>query len=115
MDLIYKVFRENEWTEFERSRIFTGSADDLRDGYVHFSSRTQLARTIATYFSDVDVIIIASVSTDEFIVDLKWEPSTGGKLYPHLYAPLPYSALKKTIKLQRNDGEFDLAALETDA
>jgi len=115
LDAIYKVFREQEWSDFERSLLFTGSADDIRDGYVHFSTRTQLDSTIQKYFSDVDTIIVALVDTDALKTDLKWEVSTKGQLYPHLYSPLPYSTLKKINSIQRRNGRFDLAALDEDA
>jgi uncharacterized protein (DUF952 family) len=114
-ETIYKIFRTDEWREFERSRLFEGSEHDRRDGFIHFSTGTQLHGTLAKHYKDEQSVVIAAIASGELAINLKWEVSRGGDHFPHLYAPLPYSALEEYFRLERNEGVFDLAALELGA
>lgn len=86
--LVYKILRADEYSEASRNPAYAGSADDLRDGFIHFSSRPQLRGTAVKYFLGEENLKILEFSTDTLGEKLVWEPSTGGALYPHLYAPL---------------------------
>ena len=87
-DPIYKVMTE---AAFEASRSqghFTGSADDLRDGFIHFSAAHQLEATLAKYFAGQEDLVLLAVDPARLGPNLTWEPSRGGALVPHLYAAL---------------------------
>ena len=83
MATVFKLLRPAEWAAFQRDGVFFGSADDRRDGYIHLSAADQVKATRAKWFADEDVVLLA-VAAD----DLRWEPSRGGALFPHLYRPL---------------------------
>lgn len=85
--LIYKIFRSDEWVTLRDQGETLGAPIDLADGYVHFSTADQVAETAAKYFADVQGLILLAVETDGLDA-LKWEPSRGGALFPHLYRPL---------------------------
>lgn len=86
---IYKITTRSEWNAARQSGVFMGSEDDRRDGFIHLSAEHQLAGTARKYFcGKADLVLIAFTTTD-FGPQLKWEPSRGGDLFPHLYAPLP--------------------------
>jgi len=104
-DFIFKIFRVPEWETFTNNGAFTGSADDLRDGYIHLSAGGQLAGTLAKYFHGETSLIIARFRADT-LSPLKWEISRGGEKFPHLYAPLPISALDTHLALRHKDGKF---------
>jgi len=99
---IYKIFRAQEWTAFERSKIFAGSPDDVKDGFIHFSSGEQLRETAAKHFAAEADIMVAAVDAAVLGDDLKWEPSRGGKLFPHLYAPLEMSSVRSAVRVVRD-------------
>lgn len=84
----YKILRPHEWQAFRDAGVFAGSADDLRDGFIHLSTRAQVEGTRAKYFADAPEIVILRVPTAALGPDLRWEPSRGGALFPHLYRPL---------------------------
>jgi uncharacterized protein (DUF952 family) len=42
---IYKITPASAWREAERQGVYKGSAVDLRDGYIHFSTAAQVAET----------------------------------------------------------------------
>lgn len=68
---------------------FAGSRDDLRDGFVHLSAGHQLAGTLAKYFRNQDDLLLIAFRSSDLGPGLKFEPSRGGELFPHLYGPLP--------------------------
>jgi len=84
-DRVYKIFTESEWVQFQDTGQFQGSTDDLRDGFVHLSTKDQVARIIEKFFSGVHPLYVAEFSGPEFIRRLKWEASFSNELYPHLY------------------------------
>lgn len=89
MSLIFKIATRDEWATAEAGGKFIGSPDDLRDGFIHFSTRDQLATTLSKHFSDKDDLLLLAVEADHLGDNLKWEASRGGALFPHLYTPLP--------------------------
>lgn len=77
------------WADALETGIFHGSALDLADGFIHFSTEAQVRETAARHFGGQTDLVLVAVSTDSFGEALKWEPSRGGDQFPHLYAPLP--------------------------
>ncbi len=91
--MIFKICPAGLWREAEASGAFRGAPVDLADGYIHFSTAEQARETAAKHFAGMtDLLLIA---TDEAALGpaLRWEPSRGGALFPHLYGPLPLSAV----------------------
>jgi uncharacterized protein (DUF952 family) len=94
MTLIYKITTAALWREAEASGAFTGAPIDVRDGYIHFSTAAQMRETARLHFAgERDLLLVADDS--EALGDaLRHEPSRGGQLFPHLYAPLLLSAVR---------------------
>ncbi len=92
-DRIYKIFRPAEWAAFQAEGVFAGSADDQRDGFIHFSTANQVIATLTRHFADADDVVIAAVEAAALGAALRWEPSRGGELFPHHYAALPLTAV----------------------
>ncbi len=91
---IYKILRAGEWDAAQRDQIFRGSPDDRRDGFIHFSTAEQTPGTYEKYFAGQSGLVIAAVDARVLGAALKWEPSRGGALFPHLYGDLPLSAVR---------------------
>ncbi len=94
MTMIYKILSASEWREAERDGCYRGSADDKRDGFIHFSTAEQTLGTYEKYFSGKRDLMLAAIDADALGDLLKWEPSRGGALFPHLYSDLPLSAVR---------------------
>lgn len=90
---IYKICPEALWREAEKAGRFDGAPVDLADGFIHFSSAEQLRETAARHFAGEDGLLLIAVDADALGAALRWEPSRGGALFPHLYAPLMPSAV----------------------
>lgn len=92
--LVCKILRPSEWETLDRTGVFTGSPDDLRDGYVHLSTPEQVPGSLAKHFAGVAGVVVADVDPSRLPQGtLRWQPSRGGALFPHLYAALPRSAV----------------------
>ena len=89
MGFVYKVVSRTEWAQAERDGVFRGAEIDHRDGYIHLSSVEQVEKTVAIYFAERDDLVLVALEADRLGAALKWEPSRGGALFPHLYATLP--------------------------
>lgn len=93
--VVYKVLRPAEWDVLTREGVFAGSADDLRDGFIHLSAAGQLKGTLARHFcrpKDNELVLVA-VPIEVLGKALRWEPSRDGQLFPHLYAGLRLAAV----------------------
>ena len=99
MTLIFKILGAEEWRAAEAAGVFIGSAVDRADGYIHFSSAAQAPETAAKWFAGRRDLMLAAVDADALGPALRWEPSRGGALFPHLYGPLPLAAVVWTRPL----------------
>ena len=89
--LIYKVFRRPEWDAFRAAGETRGAPVDLADGFIHFSTAAQVVETVAKHFRDESDLVLVAFEPDAMGAALKWEPSRGGALFPHLYRALALS------------------------
>jgi len=67
---------------------YEGSAADRRDGFIHFSTREQLAETARRHFAGQNNLVVLAAEAEAFGTALCWEPSRGGALFPHLRGAL---------------------------
>jgi uncharacterized protein (DUF952 family) len=94
MTLIYKICSEALWRDAERAGVFRGAGVDATDGYIHFSTAAQAPETAARHFSGQDDLVLVAVDAEGLGEALRYEPSRGGDLFPHLYAPLRLDAVR---------------------
>ncbi len=93
-EVVYKIAPAAAWREALEMSRYEGSADDLRDGFIHFSTAAQLDGTARKYYCGQRDLLLIAVRTSALGEALRWEPSRGGALFPHLYAALdPAAAL----------------------
>jgi uncharacterized protein (DUF952 family) len=68
--------------------VFEGSPVDLADGFIHFSTAAQAQETARRHFTGQADLVVLALDAEALGANLKWEPSRGGDLFPHLYGPL---------------------------
>jgi uncharacterized protein (DUF952 family) len=90
--VIYKLLTVAEWTAAQADGGLTGSDVDLRDGYIHLSGADQVVETAARHFTGRTGLVLLTVDPERCDA-LRWEPSRGGALFPHLYGRLPLTAV----------------------
>jgi uncharacterized protein (DUF952 family) len=96
---IYKICPEDLWRAAETAGRFSGSAVDAGDGFIHFSTADQLGETARRHFAGASGLLLVAVDAAALGTQLKWEPSRGGALFPHLYGALPLAAVRWTRPL----------------
>ncbi len=103
--IIYKICPQVLWRDAARNGVFKGAAIDLSDGFIHFSTAEQVEETAAKHFAGQKDLVLVSVETERLGDSLKWEPSRGGALFPHLYGDLALAAVTRVDPLPlRPDG-----------
>ncbi len=111
--LIYKICPAPAWREAERQGSYQGSADDRRDGFIHFSTAAQVPGTLARHFAGQADLFLIAIDAGALGDALKWERSRGGELFPHLYAELdPAAAENVTALTLRADGSHTVPELK---
>jgi len=107
----YKLLTQDEWLAWKENGTFTGSPVDLADGYIHLSTREQTRETAGKWFADVDPLILVMVDLAALGEAVRWEPSRGGQLFPHIYGSIPMKAVSGNSKLRLNgSGAHDFPA-----
>jgi len=110
---IYKICEQEAWRAAEADGAFRGSDVDVRDGFIHFSTATQVAATAVKHFAGQHGLVLVAVDADALGPALKWERSRGNDLFPHLHAPLPLSAVRWARPLPDEvDGRRDFPELK---
>ena len=98
--LIYHMCRRDEWASAEKTGSYAGSSQDLADGFIHFSTAGQVRASAAKHRVGQTDLMLLSVDPDALSDALKWEPTRGGQLFPHLYGDLPLSAVRRVDPLE---------------
>ncbi|MDG2406188.1 MAG: DUF952 domain-containing protein [Paracoccaceae bacterium] len=103
--LIYKIFRAQEWATFIKEGVTDGAPMDQTDGFVHFSTAVQAAETATKHFTAEDRLMVLALKTEVLAPYLKWVPSRGGALFPHLYRRLTLADVFWSKPLPLIDGQ----------
>ncbi len=106
--LIFKVFRAAEWADLVENGSTPGSPVDRADGFVHFSTAYQLPGTLQRHFAGESSLMLVAVTAARGGVWLRWEPSRGGELFPHLYRDLEMADVHWSRKLSDDPAARDL-------
>jgi uncharacterized protein (DUF952 family) len=110
---IYKICERAQWQAAEAAGHYRGSGVDERDGFIHLSTAAQVAETASKHFANAADLMLVAVDAAVLGAQLRWEPSRGGDLFPHLYAALPLAAVRWARPLPDEiDGRRSLPELE---
>ena len=112
MRRIYKICPASAWREAERQGVYRGSAYDARDGFIHFSTASQVAETARKHFFGQTGLFLIEIDADTLGAALRWEPSRNDELFPHLYGELDLGAVIGVLEMHaRSDGTHDIPEL----
>lgn len=98
--LVYKILTSDQWYRLRREGAFEGAPVDIADGYVHFSSAGQVRETAAKHFAGQDPLWLVACRAEALFPDLRWEPSRGGEMFPHLYAVLDFATVVSAAQIR---------------
>ena len=112
-DVIFHICRKDEWAAARANGHYDGSSQDRADGFIHFSDARQVAESAARHRAGQDGLVLLTVDSEALGAALKWEPSRGGQLFPHLYGPLPVAAVRRVDDLPLGpDGRHRFPSLD---
>jgi uncharacterized protein (DUF952 family) len=104
MTAIYRIISAADWAAVQAAGAFAGTAHDIRDGFIHFSTAAQAAETAAKHYAGLADLLLLQVDTDRLVAlgagALKWEKSRHDDLFPHLYGRLPVTAVARVLPLR---------------
>jgi uncharacterized protein (DUF952 family) len=107
---IYKILPRGEWQAAQEVGLFKGSPVDLADGFIHFSTRAQLQETAARHFRHARDLVVLALEAEELGETLRWEPSRGGQLFPHLYGHFETSLVRGVYEAPLGPGGVPLVS-----
>lgn len=109
--IVYKIMSAVELQRTRRDGVFLGSPADVADGYIHLSCGSQVAETLDKHYGGVDGLMLVAVDLSLLGDTVRWEPSRGGQLFPHIYGHLPVGAVVSVAPVERTeDGTVRLPA-----
>jgi beta-hydroxylase len=91
----YKILTAGQWAAWQAAGRFTGAPIDIEDGYIHLSAADQVGETAEKYFAGLRELVLVEVDLTMLGEDVRWEPSRGGQLFPHVYGEIPLDAVTK--------------------
>ncbi len=116
MTKVYKILSRAEWAAAKAEGVFEGSALDRKDGYIHLSTAAQAGETARLHFKGQADLLLLTLDAERLSAAIKWEPSRGGQLFPHLYGPLKTADVEAERDLPLNaEGWPDPGALDPGA
>ncbi len=99
-EFIFHICRDDEWQTFKKNKIYNGSTQDIRDGFIHFSTKEQISKSAKKHRAGQDNLVLLTVDTKKLGVGLKWESSRGGDIFPHYYGVLELKAVIQADSLK---------------
>lgn len=112
MTTIYKICPAADWRSAEVEGVFRGSKVDREDAFIHFSTGAQVRETASKHFSGIDDLLLIAIDAERLGPALRWEPARSGDLFPHLYGPLPLTAVLWTRPLPLRHDQHEFPALD---
>lgn len=102
--VLYKIMPKQDWETAQANGLYEGSEVDRRDGFIHLSASHQIRATARKHFPGKTDLLLVFVREEALGQNLKWEISRGGGLFPHIYGPLPLSAVTEVVPLPLVNG-----------
>ncbi|GAB3778726.1 DUF952 domain-containing protein [Spirosoma horti] len=101
MSLIYHIVSATDWATQESQPSYE-AASLQTEGFIHLSTKEQVAGTLNRYYQHVPDLLLLHVDTDKLTSDLRYERATNQELFPHLYGPLNKEAI---VQIETLDGQ----------
>lgn len=95
----FKILTRAQWAQFEADGVFHGAPIDIADGFIHLSAADQVQGTLDKHFAGQNDLVLAEIDLDALGYLVKWEVSRGNALFPHIYGPLPRTAVVRVERI----------------
>jgi uncharacterized protein (DUF952 family) len=103
---VYKICTQAVWHDALAKGVFVGATIDLTDGFIHLSTAVQAPVTASLFFKTGDDLVLVGFD-DQTLKGLKYEPSRGGELFPHVFGTIDTKQALSVFRLVRQtDGSL---------
>jgi len=104
--IVFRLIHDCEWKKAQETGLFHGG--DLDKDFIHLSTRQQVAETARVFFQNQADILLLSIQLELLNAPVRWEVSRNNEKFPHLFGPLPISAVKRVdpLPLDPKSGEL---------
>ena len=99
LESVSHICRRAEWDAALPNGCYLGSSQDAADGFLHLSTAAQIAASAAKHRAGQDGLLLIEADPGAMGAALRWERPRGGELFPHLYGPLPLTAVRRVAAL----------------
>jgi uncharacterized protein (DUF952 family) len=104
--LVYKICTQTVWNEALAQGVFAGATIDLTDGFIHLSTAKQAPTTASLFFKTGNDLVLVGFD-DQNLPGIKYEPSRGGEMFPHVYGTIDVKLAVSVFNLVRQgDGSL---------
>ncbi|XBQ16126.1 MAG: DUF952 domain-containing protein [Oceanicaulis sp.] len=107
-DPVFRIAAPEALAVAAAAGAYEGEAFDRADGFIHCSTRNQLAGTLEAHYADAERLAVAEIDADALGETLRWERSRGGALFPHVYGPIPWSAVRAVHLIRKGEDGWRL-------
>ncbi len=90
--MLYHLVKPDYWKLYENQKSYVPETF-AEEGFIHLSTQSQVAGVLERYYQNVRPLVLLHLDETRFEAPLKFEPSTGGELFPHLYGPLNQASI----------------------
>lgn len=97
--MIYHMCPAEAWAAAVEAGRYSGTEDDRRDGFIHFSTAEQLPESARRHRAGQAGLVLVIVEAARLGQRLRWERSRGGALFPHLHGPLLLDEAAEVVPL----------------
>ena len=108
---VYRIIAAADWVKAQETGIVPYGDIDRRDGYMHLSTRAQTLETAARYFAGRGDLLVLEIMCTDIKDNLQFEAvaERGGERFPHLYAQLPVTLVRRALTLSNMGSGFEFA------
>ncbi|MCB1516223.1 MAG: DUF952 domain-containing protein [Hyphomicrobiaceae bacterium] len=90
---LFKIVTLDLWQAADAGTNLPPMSIDVDDGFLHLSTREQVEETLRLHFAGKGPLMLVALDSDLITDDLRWEPSRGGQLFPHVYGDVEKAAI----------------------
>ena len=103
---LWHITERDTWRTAEQDgeyRMSTRGVTLEQEGFIHCSLRHQLRAVAELFYADADDLVVLIIDSEQVPADIRYEvPAPGAERYPHIYGPLPVSAVTEVVSVGRD-------------
>jgi uncharacterized protein (DUF952 family) len=97
-ELVYHITTSAWWNKQSSADSYATETLD-EEGFIHCSTREQVKATLERYYANQKGLLLLHIDPTLLKAELKYEVSTNGQLFPHVFGKINKEAIVKVEEL----------------